>query len=111
LERHRPFHPSATSASIIGFAVTRVATSWVKAEGAMDIEAILKALIAKGKDNGLKIIEVNAVSVKISIEILDIGSKEAFEAYADGQCKIDGIREQSIRFTPRLMNSVVLKHW
>jgi hypothetical protein len=49
--------------------------SWVKAEGVIDIEAILKAVIAYRKDNGPEIIEVNAVSEmrNLSLEIPDIG--------------------------------------
>jgi hypothetical protein len=75
--------------------------SRVKAEGPIDIEAILKALIAYRKDNGPKIIEVHAVSEmrNLSLEILDIVSKAAFEAYTDWQCKIDDIRERSIRYS------------
>jgi hypothetical protein len=62
--------------------------SWVKTEGAIDIEVILKALMAYRKDNGCKIIEVNAVSEirNLSLEILDIGSKAAFDVYTDWQC-------------------------
>jgi hypothetical protein len=33
----------------------------------------------------------------LSFGILDVGSKAAFEAYTDWQCKIDDIRERSIR--------------
>jgi hypothetical protein len=44
-------------------------------------------------------IEASAVSEmrNLSLGILDIGSKAAFEAYTDWQCKIDDIRERSIR--------------
>jgi hypothetical protein len=54
--------------------------SWFKAEGAIDTEAILKALIVYRKNNGPKIIEVNTVSEmrNLSLEILDIGTKVAF---------------------------------
>jgi hypothetical protein len=38
----------------------------------------------------------------LSLEILDIGSKAAFEAYTDWQCKIDDIRERSIRHSAEI---------
>jgi hypothetical protein len=64
----------------------------------------LKALIVNRKDNGPKIIKVNAFSEmrNLSLEILDKGSKAALEAYTDWQCKIDDIRERSIRHSAEI---------